>query len=55
MQGVVNDANRNMVLERIAMIAGCTSETVVRLLGENSFDELVQFEQEVKDGKIVEL
>ncbi len=51
MQSVVNDAKRTMVLERIALIAACSQETVNRLFTDKSVDELVRFEQEVKDGK----
>jgi hypothetical protein len=48
---VVNDAKREMVIARIAMIAACSQETVNRLLIDRSVDELVRFEHELKDGK----
>jgi hypothetical protein len=48
---VVDDAKREMVVARIAMIASCSQETVNRLFNDRSVDELVRFEHELKDGK----
>ncbi len=62
MQKVIDDAKRTMVVARVAMIASCSQETVNRLFADACVDELVRFEQELKDGrkaiqygKIVEL
>lgn len=59
---VVNDATRDLVIAKIAIVASCSQDTVRRLLTDKSVDELIRFEHELKDGskaiqygKIVEL
>lgn len=48
---VVNDANRDLLIQMIAVRASCTRETVARLFEDKSVDELNAFYKEVGDGK----
>lgn len=48
---VVSDANRDLVIQMIAVRASCTRETVARLFQDKSVEELNAFYKEVGDGK----
>lgn len=48
---VVDDAKRDLVVNKIAIVCSCSQETVRRLFADASVDEMVLFEQSVKDGK----
>lgn len=48
---VIDDAKRDFVVQKIAIVCSCSHETVNRLFADTSVDEMLQFEQAVKDGK----
>lgn len=48
---VVDNAKRDLVVQKIAVVCACSYETVHRLFADTSVDEMVQFEQAVRDGK----